>query len=819
MALAMVLLVSALTGCRNDPDSNFEPPEFVFLPEIIEIPGDAFDIQNLTFANDLLYFSTVIYDVINEGTMEERWDVSTKLFTMNLDGTNVTELTNYDPGNGPFEDAEGSMHLMSLNIDSSGNIWVAEYGSFFRPSGDSSGEVTPERPTTRIDEPVDDTDDSDDANRTLPDDDSDDEETSETMISDDISTGDIDIWGPGMGEYLGDVVQIRKLDNTGAEILSLDASHLSDGADFFYVRALALDAEDNIYVATYSDLFVLNNDGSVQFKMDAGDMVESLMKMPDGGVAVFSWGETGRLLRMVDVSSRSWGANIDMPQNAWNLFPGGGDYSFIYQDSNSLFGIDAETGESIRLLNWIDTGVMINYLANLIILEDGRIVCTNQNWDQITGEASNELIILTKTPYADLPERIVLTLATVWMDWNLRNHIIEFNRTNQTYRIHVIDYSEFSTEDDWMAGLTRLSTEIIAGNVPDILDVANLPFSQYVARGLLEDLYPFIDNDPELNRTDFIESVFRAAEMDGGLYRVFPAFEISTLVGHPSVLGPNPGWNMDEFRAVLNANPQADMPMGWWMTKEQFLQSAVFLGMDEYVNWATGEVFFDRGGFAQLLEFTEMFQSDAQRDAAMNNDIWYDEQELIATGRQIMSNTWIWDFESTQRDRNTFGGEIVFKGFPTESGNGNSLNVGSGLAITTRCSDKDAAWEFMRILLTREWQNANIAYRFPTNKTSFDDFAARTMKESQERSEMGGIMEQYWENGVMRTVEFKPITQEDIDQIRTLIDSITRIASYDGALMDIIMEGAADYFSGRSSAQDAARIIQSRAAIYVSEQS
>jgi len=38
-------------------------------------------------------------------------------------------------------------------------------------------------------------------------------------------------------------------------------------------------------------------------------------------------------------------------------------------------------------------------------------------------------------------------------------------------------------------------------------------------------------------------------------------------------------------------------------------------------------------------------------------------------------------------------------------------------------------------------------------------------------------------------------------------------------LMNIIMEGASDYFNGRySTAQEAARVIQSRAAILIAEQ-
>jgi len=421
---------------------------------------------------------------------------------------------------------------------------------------------------------------------------------------------------------------------------------------------------------------------------------------------------------------------------------------------------------------------------------------------------SFELYILTKTPYSELPERIPLTLATIWMDWNVRNQIVQFNRTNTEFRIHIIDYSEFNTEDDWNAGLTRLSTDIIAGNVPDIIDVSQLPFKQYVARDLLVDLYPLIDADPEFSRSDLMEAVFRAAEMDGGLYRIFPTFNINTLVGNPSVVGPEMGWTMEEFDTVLRNNPQADRPLGAWLTKDQFLSSAVMLNMDAYVDWAKGTVSFDSGDFAMLLETSNRFPTEIEYEDEFGNYI--EEYEVIAQGRQIMAQMWLSDFQSLQMYRAMFGGDLAFKGFPTENRNGHSLGINTSLAITSRAVNKEGAWSFLRTLLDAKWQIDTFYWQFPTNKAAFEEKVKEAMEQDQNMS---------WGWGRDFTVEIQPMTQADVDIVMQLIENSFGIASYDEALMNIINEGAADFFSGRSSAQDAARIIQSRAAIYVSEQS
>jgi ABC-type glycerol-3-phosphate transport system substrate-binding protein len=526
--------------------------------------------------------------------------------------------------------------------------------------------------------------------------------------------------------------------------------------------------------------------------------------------------DTGRRLRQIDVSTRSWGEDIELPMRAHNVFQGGGDYSIVFSDGSSLFGVETETGETARLLSWVESDISPEGLNNITILPDGRVMCTVQTWDRTSGMSSFELIILSKVPYESRPQRTIITLATVWLDWNLRSAIVNFNRTNDTYRINVIDYSEFNTDDDWSAGLTRLTTEIISGRVPDILDVSNLPFKQYVARGLFENLYPFIDSDPRLSRGDLMESIFRATEINGGLYQIFPTFSISTMMGNPSVVGSGTGWNMSEFVNVLRAHPRADVPIGMWLTKSAFLNQAVSLGMDEYVDWSAGMCYFDSVGFVQLLEFANTFPDEISFD----REDFIDESELIANGRQIMMMTSVSDFQILQMYRALFGGDIVFKGFPTENRSGNTISINSGLALTSSSSNKEGAWEFMRTIITADYQRSN-TWGFSTNRRVFDERLDEAMKPRTYIDEFGNEVEMSnisWGWGNI-TIEIFAMTQAEANQILALIDSVSGVVGFDESLMNIINEGAAEFFSGRRSAQDAARVIQSRASIFVAEQS
>ena len=67
-------------------------------------------------------------------------------------------------------------------------------------------------------------------------------------------------------------------------------------------------------------------------------------------------------------------------------------------------------------------------------------------------------------------------------------------------------------------------------------------------------------------------------------------------------------------------------------------------------------------------------------------------------------------------------------------------------------------------------------------------------------------------------VEIKPSTQEDVDQVKDLVENTTAVyGAASEEVTNIINEEAAAYFSGQKSAEEVAKIIQSRMQVYLSE--
>ena len=747
LILAIVMLASLLAGCtsRSDDNQGGSPGSIAggvsnsseFVYTSKIIPFPELPDGKTDVVVVLLTDNSVYFTAWGDGDAQNTLNTH-GLYSMDVDGGNFTLLPNYIPGGLQANEISGEIAIKTLHVDSEGNLWVSEY-----------------------------------------------RDLQESDLPDGLS-GSI----------------LRKLDKTGAEISAYDLSSLTTNRDSINVRAFNIDNEGNMYIASETNIYILDNQGNLIFSLDNPDSLANFVLQSDGAVMFPVRQESSVYLKKIDMERKSWGEIIGLPTevpSVLSVFSSIGDYLYLYNDNSHLYGILAETGDLEKILSWADSSISSDDITSLMFLPDGRISAIRKTWR--TGTPVTELLLLTKTSVDNVPEGIQLTLATFNFDSSIRYAVEQFNGNSTTHSIEVIDYSLFDTDEDPGAGLLRLSTEMISGKSPDILDIQSLPLSSYAPKGLLIDLYPFLDADPELDRNSIIESVLKASEVDGSLYHIIPSFELATIIGHPSVLGDYPGWNMDEFKAVLGANPQADIPIGFYGTNMMFLRLALWNNMDEYVDWTSGTAYFDSTDFIGLLETANTYPAEI--------DEYTSTYELVPTGRQIMDVTF---FGRTDYllNRVIFGGEIVIKGFPTENRNGNAFSPRTHIAITAHCADPNAAWEFVRLFLLEEYQREIIPdWSFPVNTVVFEQRLKEAMIPSSSITSVGSI-----------DIELKDekLSQEEVDALRDAINNTSRVWYSYGTLSKIINEEAAVFFNGQSTAQDAARIIQSRASIYLSEQ-
>lgn len=638
-----------------------------------------------------------------------------------------------------------------------------------------------------------------------------------------------------------------QLDSSGSEITRIDVTQLQEkvGGDSFYSDGERVDKDGDIYVCTDGKITVLDSSLNVKFSVEEEGLWGGRMALlADGSIgAVVTVSDTvnntyTRVLKTIDKSTQDWGEEYELPTDVYEALDGAGDYLFYYMKGQSLYGYKAEVEEGeehgVFLVNLLDADISADELEFFSFLEDGKVVVMARSYVG-TGNGLT-LAILTPTPREEVPEKTILTYATMYLGQDERNRIVDFNRSSTQYRIQVKDYSEFSTDEDYMAGVQKLNTEILAGEVPDIISVNNLPIRQYGAKGLLEDLWPYIESDPDIGGRDgLMERPLVAAEQDGKLYQIFDSFMINTVVGAASVVGDRNSWTLADMQAALDSMPEGCALFNDYNTKSDVLSMVLGMNLDSFVDWDKGECYFNTDQFKNLLAFTDKFPLEYDWQANSTGE-YDDEYTRITEGRQMLMQESVTQFEDIQMQKAIFGGEVSYIGYPVEDGSvGSAFAANDGLAMSSTCADKEGAWSFMRQELLPKYAGKDDGdgfwhlYGLPTNKADFDWAAEQAMTPDGYKTDENGervldedgnpIEESYssWGVGNSLTIEIFSTKQEEYDQIMDLYNKVDRMAGNDTNVYDIVNEVAGSYFAGDRTLDDAANLIQNKVTTYVNE--
>lgn len=826
--LLTAALIISLAACSKGDNNTTAPSAgaevitladelgFGYVAEFAKIPYE-FD-----YINNMLYHDGRVYLTVNVQDSETLMS-STKLISMLPDCSDLIEHV--------FPDFGDNTYIRNIAFDSEGSLWVDLYESIVSSStassaaravgyvststGSGGGVVVSEVAIANAMAPEpepgeDDAAGEDGLDESLPEDDTDGGETA----------------ADGEDEYYESYEEIERLikcDLDGNILAQINAKEvLAPDSDRFYINYMAFDVNDNIYLGMSSmgeaTVYVLDKDMNVLFSLtDFGAMFISSM-MPYGDtVLVQYYGDNGRVQAPVDLAAKAFGAQVTLSDTLsyGNILTGQDGQSYLYDDLY-LYKYDQVTGKTEKLLSWIDSDINSNYTNNMIAVADDLFITNYQDYTLGT----NEIMVIKQVHVNELPQRIKLTYGCVYLDYNLRNLIISFNRTNDTYRITIKDYSEYSTDDDYMAGYTRLNNDLLAGVIPDLISLSNLNINSFTGKDLLEDLYPYIDNDPALSRDYFVDGFLGAVEDgDGKLYQIGSSFYLATLVGLTSIVGESSVWTIEEMMAAYKTMPESAQLMNW-MTKSSFLSTFLQAALADYVNYETGECSFNSQQFISLLEMANSFPTDY--DSYYNEDEEYENDGILLQNQKIMlGNIYLNGFSQLDFYNAFYGAlDITYKGFPTSTGSGHKMYLESPIAISSASAYKEGAWDFVKLMIGDDYQTSDQIWNFPVQKVAFDVSAQEAMEPDYYLDENGEkvVYENTWHiNGVEYIIP--PASQEDIDRVIDMISSIDNIASYqtDEMMTSIINEEVEAYFNGSKSAQDVANLIQNRVSTYIME--
>ena len=832
LLLAALMIVGLFAGCskdntkdpgKTDPGNSLidqtKPSQttakYAYKADYLDLtmPDGVQYLNQICAAGTTLYASVGIQgeEIVNtDPTTGETWsyyNTRLSMLTIDPDTGTCTELTNLDLPQVP-EGAEGSVDCYNMIGSDDGTLWMLvnvyatqyELPDDFDPNTDSKWNY----PSTDIN-----------------------------------------------GSYLMHIAA------DGSTIASLDLSDTNneDNEDGMSgnLSSFAVDAAGNLYVSDYNNIYVLDAEGNVQFKLDGSQYNGSLCRLNAQQVGVMWYNytddvnaadENGQYFVPIDLETKDWGEKVKLPSNVWSILPGDDVYDFYYADNNNIFGYTAKTDTKEKLVDWLACDVDTNNMSGYAMLSDSRVAALMQDWS--TDPTTYQLIVLHRVDASEIKEKKVLTLACMYLDWNLRSMIVEYNKTNDEYRINVVDYSEYATDDDYNAGVTKLTTEIISGSVPDIFLTSNLPIDKYAAKGVIADLNTFMDGGNGLSRDYFVPQVMSALEKDGKLYELPTSFFVQTAYALSSIASQYDTWNVAAVQDAMTQLQEGATVFSDGWTKNTALSNCLSRNLSAFVDWTTGKCEFDSEAFQQLLAFCNSFPAETSdgdgaiayapsADIAVDDAMWESDATRITNGKQLMSTTGMYSFDSYIWNVYAIRDKITFTGYPTEDGSGSSFELQMPMAISSVTKYPDAAWDFVCSIIKKmnTIDENNYYYGFPISQAAFDAEMTDIMTEQYQLDENGeqvdwdgdgepdkAIRGNYktMENGETVYKDVYALTQEDIDQILGVINNTHSVYDYDQEILDIITDEVAAYFAGDKDVQTTASMIQSRVNLYVQEQ-
>lgn len=427
---------------------------------------------------------------------------------------------------------------------------------------------------------------------------------------------------------------------------------------------------------------------------------------------------------------------------------------------------NAEGHVLVQLADWHECALSRATITNIVQVDNDTWFCGSY--------VDNKVWEVTRQTIADGQQ--TLRIAAAFGTSELDALVKQFNSTHTNCTAVVKYYPENAYD--------RLCTEIMAGDGPDVLDLYGL--SLPIDSAYLEDIYPYIDSDKNLDRNAFIPTVLSSLEVNDALRSVPATYAVATLTANTSAVGNRTSWTFREMQALL-AQQNRDvhlLPEMW--TQEEFLKWIASISTGAFVDWENHTAHYNNVEFQEQLQFCATLPKTFQYTEA--DDQWQALAQL-----QVIQSPLALQSICQEYDR-----PFTFIGFPCESGNGSFFECTAlHLGISSDSTKKDMAWEFVRYALLPEYQ--------------------RALAKAGYLSVRSDIMEEQLQGEIANEIMGEPLDAVLLEQYRRIISQPLLFIGYNEEIAQIIQDEGIYFFAGQRTVEEAAERIQNRVTLYLSE--
>ncbi len=459
------------------------------------------------------------------------------------------------------------------------------------------------------------------------------------------------------------------------------------------------------------------------------------------------------------------------------LLPGtNSGYDCLVLGQAELFGWNIEQAAATQLLSFDTYGLVANNLSAFASLGNGAFL--GAAWK--SGELQDRLFRLEPSEEAAEPgsERI-LKLAGLSRPMVLSSAIADFKALCPEYTVEYTDYAELYGNQ----ALQQLQLDLMQGNAPDLLFVNGLPFELYGKRGLLENLYAWMDADDSCASTDFTQNLLKALESaEHKLYQMPQSYSIVTTAGLRDLAGSRSDWTYAAVNEEL-ANSKTLLSAFYGETGESLAVTLPVYMLPTFVDYENAEAHFDSAEAASFFTFLSKVQPHAQIPYTAENEL-----KALRRGEILFAQLMLLSPEQFAGTDELFDGKLIYPGYPDAAGGSFYLNL--PMAIPAAAQEKDGAWAFMKLLF------------------SSDYYATRG----------GWLPLQSGFEASLQEALADGASEESLQKLAQIQENICSAAYYEEAITDILADETSYLFAGARTVEETAERIDQRVQLYLTEQ-
>jgi len=310
----------------------------------------------------------------------------------------------------------------------------------------------------------------------------------------------------------------------------------------------------------------------------------------------------------------------------------------------------------------------------------------------------------------------------------------------------------------------------------------------------------------------FLSNYLTANEVDGYLYWLSPTFSVDTMIMNDNLSGGIDSWTLQNFVDVIRDCDAQGIGIMEYQSQETLIQKILPVMVDE----VAGICYFDDAAFLDLLEFSEEMRiSEEPNDETMSDSeleaYTLEETMKYQNGQRLLMCADYYGYEDYLLYTVPFGDEPhQTVGYPVIVGNNSGYirNGNSMLAITSTCTEVDAAWDFLKSVLDVSTDFVGMPILTDALETYIRDSAEN-------------ITEQDSNVWTYNGVEF-PIsipTEESITAFMTYLQSVDQLKWNNQTIVEMEYDVLQDFYNGNATAAETTQLLQERIGLYLKENS